>query len=271
MPERNIGSGLRCRLKAFTLIELLVVIAIIAILAALLLPALAKSKLQATSTTCRTNLKQLLVSTQMYATDNSDRLPYPNWGSTTYQGAYVPGWLYQPVGGNPPPLNYTSPNVPYQNGLLWNYMQKTSKSYWCPLDYTNLATFKSRTEQLSTYVMHGAVCDFYGEPAGQTTGPSMYPCFKTSQIQFQGAWLFWEPNDKLQGAYAYNDGADIPEPSEGPSNRHITGCVLGCLDTHTEFVQYKIFTNKEDVSGPNVVWWDPDRPKTGGYSQGTGN
>ena len=58
--------------RAFTLIELLVVIAIIAILAALLLPALARAKEQAHRTTCKNNQKQWLISLTMYAGDNEE-------------------------------------------------------------------------------------------------------------------------------------------------------------------------------------------------------
>lgn len=68
---------------AFTLIELLVVIAIIAILAAMLLPALAKSKEEGKRAQCKNNLHELGVATLMYAQDNRDLLP-----DLDYQGVW---------------------------------------------------------------------------------------------------------------------------------------------------------------------------------------
>ena len=63
------------RLRAFTLIELLVVIAIIAILAALLLPALVNTKERTRRVACKSNLRQFILAVQMYGHENRDRIP----------------------------------------------------------------------------------------------------------------------------------------------------------------------------------------------------
>ena len=109
--------------KAFTLIELLVVIAIIAILAAMLLPALATAKDKAARSTCTNNQKQMTLAMRMYADDNGDKMAYPNWGTTTAW----PGWLYSNINGLIPDVGnggaFENRKVEaYRSGLWYSYM-----------------------------------------------------------------------------------------------------------------------------------------------------
>jgi prepilin-type N-terminal cleavage/methylation domain-containing protein len=127
------------RSGGFTLIELLVVIAIIAILAAMLLPALTKAKLKAQGIQCMSNHRQLCLAWRLYAEDNKEALVYasddgsgPNGGGPLKLNQYA--WTLTHMDFTSNPYNW-NPDVDIKIRPLWPY-SKSEGIYKCPADHS---------------------------------------------------------------------------------------------------------------------------------------
>jgi prepilin-type N-terminal cleavage/methylation domain-containing protein/prepilin-type processing-associated H-X9-DG protein len=257
--------------RGFTLIELLVVIAIIAILAALLLPALTKSKQKAQGIMCLSNGKQLLVAWRMYPDDNSDKV-VNNYGryetQTTVQSGKFANWvnnwmtwdLMQITGGG---VNFGGMNTNLdlvRKGLLNIYLTGNVGVYKCPADtyvssQQRSAGYTSRTRSISMNAFFGAYDDNVLSTENWVNGknnffPNFRQWLKLSTVPRPA--VFWvtidEHPDSINDGYFLNNPSGATQWGDGPASYHNGACGISFADGHSESHKWLSSTTKIPVT-----------------------
>jgi prepilin-type N-terminal cleavage/methylation domain-containing protein/prepilin-type processing-associated H-X9-DG protein len=146
--------------RGFTLVELLVVIAIVAILAALLLPALASAKERSKGTACMSNLRQIGLAIRSYADDSSGDIPFGPKAPP-----FTSAFDFYPSTGAPTSLLSLSSGAPVALGLLLqSYVASQPKVLFCP----SSDQYVNTEAQLAQVGLSQAQCSYYYRHAGNT-------------------------------------------------------------------------------------------------------
>jgi prepilin-type N-terminal cleavage/methylation domain-containing protein/prepilin-type processing-associated H-X9-DG protein len=243
--------------RGFTLIELLVVIAIIAILAAMLLPALSKAKQKAQAIACMNNTKQLTLGWIIYAGDNNDRTAqlYDNGGDPGSVAEANTNWC----SGNMHMYPSCTNTLLLSGGQLFQDV-KNVKVYHCPADNTTASLVDSRG---------GAQLRVRSYSMSQTFGAGTwlpYPAYRTyhnlgSIVKPSDTWVFIDENEKSINDSAFAvamtgqiSGVNVKSASvvDVPTGRHGGSTGMSFADGHSIVHHWQSATTYTVAPGGSV-------------------
>jgi len=237
--------------RGFTLVELLVVIAIIALLMAILMPALNRARELGRRSVCMGNLKQLSLAWVMYADENGgnlvngmagvDRPDEEAWVGVVGVGVDWP--KRRQINGNP-----TAPEEGIKNGALWEYA-KNPKVFRCPA---------GEGEHMVTYAIVDAM---NGVQQPQTVADQVWASNRGDLSRANERIVFIDIGEVRDSSYhVYYQEKDQGLWGDPPPVRHRDGATVSFADAHSDYWKWK-GTDTIDY-GSNDDRSDPDRAPT---------